>query len=364
MSSSSARGQATVELALGLLVFITVLVFGIHFAEVGMMKLRVQQAATAALWDTTGVRMHRFNTPGNSPPDFFTANQMRDQNNRRPEQAAEARYRDFDGLQNGGARTFTQVMTRGSRLNVQCRPVAVSPLPTSAPFNRLRSAYNPPTSGGTEVDGMECSASARVEPWGMPSRFLDQGNSGFFQVRNVLVPRIQVCAFGRAQGGSCQGTVSIALDDWGLSGSNASYGRELEACREDCLFNGRGNQAYMRTVARLYDQYNDFETRDFSIPYFIRSLFTQDPVVPELANVPVDERAFRMVFVGEDGPETGARTTQPFTFQTREQNTFSAFDFEWATTPYADAYKEAYQRRRSCFLGSRCDQSLFDKGAW
>jgi hypothetical protein len=363
MRRSSARGQATVELALSLLVFITVLLFGIHFAELGMMKLRVQQSATAALWDTTGVRMHRFNTAVDARPDFYTSNEMRDADGRSPSARAEARYSDFDGLSEGGADTFTQVMTRGSRLNVQCQPTSVSTLPGSQAFDRLRVAYTPARSGGKEVDGMACNASARVEVWGMPRSFME-GSGGFFDEQHVQRPRIRVCAFGRARGGSCRGSVPIALDDWALSGSKDKFGKELSACREDCLFDNGGNQAYKRTVQRLYDEYNSFETRDFSIPYFIRSLFTRDPVMPELSNVPVDERAFRLVFVGEDGPDTGAGTKEPFSFKTREQNTYQAYDFEWATTPYADAYQEAYRRRRECFLGSRCDQSYFDKGSW
>ncbi|HEX8437432.1 TadE family protein [Archangium sp.] len=365
MRQRSFRGQATVELALSLLVFVSVLLFGIHFAEVGMMKLRVQQAATAALWDTTGLRMHRFNTAADAPPEFRTSDEMLDKKGQAPGPRAEERFQDFDGRSTGGADGFTQVMTRGSRLSVQCEPARVSPLPQGEAFDRLRVAYTPAIAGGREVDGMACNADARVEVWGMPRSFVDDGAGGIMDVKHVLRPQLRVCAFGRARGGVCQGSVPIALDDWALSGSDESFGRELEACLEGCLFdNKEGNQAYKRTVNRLYDEYNSFETRDFSIPDFIRALFTNDPVVPELSNVPVDERAFRFVFVGEDGPDIGAGTTRPFTFKTREQDTYSVKDYEWATTPYADTYKKAYQRREQCFLGSRCDQSYFDKRTW
>jgi hypothetical protein len=359
------RGQGTVELALGTLVFVSILVFGIHFAELGMMKLRVQQAATAALWDTTGLRMHRFDTPVSEPPELRTADELRDADGRQPGPRAEARFRDFEGLSEGGRRTFTQAMTRGSRLNVVCDPVRVSPLPTGGAFTRLRVAYAPPQFGGVEVDGMSCSAEARVQAWGMPTRFLDRGGRGFFQVDNVLQPQLRVCAFGRAGGGRCQGSVSIALDDWGLSGSEERFGSELAACGQDCLFDGKGNQAYKRTVERLFERYNSFETKDFSIPDFMRELFTDSPSVPELANVPVDERAFRLVFIGEDGPnnsEDGGE--RPFSFKTHEQDTVRPIEFEWATSPYADAYKQAHDRREQCFLGTRCDRSAFDKGSW
>lgn len=363
MRRASVRGQATVELALGTLVFVTILVFGIHFAELGMMKLRVQQAAVAALWDTTGLRMHRFTSTANASAYFRSADEMRDKNGRLPGPRAQARFKDFEGLNEGGSSTFTQVMTRGSQLNVDCSPTQVSALPTGGAFKHLRVAYSPANAGGREVDGMQCSADARIEVWGMPTSFLEGSRDGFFQVKHVLQPRIKVCAFGRASGGRCLGTVSMALDDWGLAGSDKDYGEELEECREDCQFEGKGNQAYRLTVKRLYDEYNTYETQDFSIPLFIRSLFTQDPAVPELANVPVDERSFRMVFAGEAGSEIDGKT-EPFAFKTHEQDTRQVFDFGWATTPYADAYKDAYQRRGECFLGAPCDRSFFEKEAW
>ena len=58
-------GQATVELALGLLVFVTVLLFGIHFAEVGWLSLKVQEAGAWAMWEAAGANMR---WPGPSPP--------------------------------------------------------------------------------------------------------------------------------------------------------------------------------------------------------------------------------------------------------------------------------------------------------
>jgi hypothetical protein len=54
------RGQGTVELAIGLLVFVTVLIFGIHFAELSFLSLKTTEAASYAIWDSTGRRVHRF----------------------------------------------------------------------------------------------------------------------------------------------------------------------------------------------------------------------------------------------------------------------------------------------------------------
>ena len=113
--SLRARGQAALEMALGSLVFITLLLFGIHFGEVGVLTLRVQQAATSALWDTTGMRMHNYATPLDSDPRFFNANEIRDSKARLPAQRAQALYKSFDVLSPGGAGTITQAVTRASK---------------------------------------------------------------------------------------------------------------------------------------------------------------------------------------------------------------------------------------------------------
>src|SRR5207249_4993558 len=51
-------GQAAAEAAIGMLVFVTVLMFGLHFAEVGYLTVKIQEAANGALWDTTAKKMH------------------------------------------------------------------------------------------------------------------------------------------------------------------------------------------------------------------------------------------------------------------------------------------------------------------
>jgi hypothetical protein len=363
MRRATQRGQGTVELALGSLIFLTVLFFGIHFGEIGMMKLRVQQAGASALWETTGFRTHRLDAPVGSPPQFFSAPEVRDTNGRTSEEAAQLRYQDFEGSSNGGSTTFTQVMTRGASLTVTCTPTPISPLPNTDAFNRLRASYTLPVVGGREADGMACSASAQLQVWGLPRSFQeDSRGGGFFKVAHSMVPVIQVCAFGRARGGVCDGKVLMALDDWGLAGSDPSMGRELEVCKDNCVLTGGGNQAYKRTVERLYQKYNDFGARDYSIPDFIRTLFSESPTVPELNNVPVDETTFRMAFVGEEGPDGDG--SNPFAMKTREQDTRRAFDEYWTTSPYDDVYRTAYRRRGQCFLGSPCSRSYFDKSRW
>ena len=48
------RGQGVVELALSALLMVTVLIVGIYLCEVAFLNLKVQEAANAAMWESTG----------------------------------------------------------------------------------------------------------------------------------------------------------------------------------------------------------------------------------------------------------------------------------------------------------------------
>ena len=110
-SKASQRGQGTTELALGLLLFVTVLIFGIHFAEIGYLSLKVQESATSALWDTTSAKMHEL------PKNFDALTQLIDSN--KPGQLATERYKDFDGRASKQGRTkVVQLFTSAEGLKL------------------------------------------------------------------------------------------------------------------------------------------------------------------------------------------------------------------------------------------------------
>src|SRR5262249_1175943 len=58
MKIPNRRGQAVVELALGSTVLVTVIAFGIYFAEVTFEGMKVEEAANSALFDTTDYKHH------------------------------------------------------------------------------------------------------------------------------------------------------------------------------------------------------------------------------------------------------------------------------------------------------------------
>jgi hypothetical protein len=210
--ATARRGQALVETALGLMVFVTLLMFGIYFAEVGALTLKVQEAANFALWEATGHVQHN-----PQAGEFQRRNAV-------AEAASEAnrRYRDFDGRssQGGGARTIQLAIARATPLEVRCE----ADLPGGDPLIAGIRPSDAATGGGaaalaqamnTQVPGMACSASSSLRAARI-GRFLEPA---FFKVSHRRASALfTVCAAGRASDGSCGGRFSLLLDDWGLAG--------------------------------------------------------------------------------------------------------------------------------------------------
>ncbi|MFP2910411.1 hypothetical protein ACLESD_36315, partial [Pyxidicoccus sp. 3LFB2] len=157
MRSRSARGQALVETALGLMVFVTILVFGIYFAEVGALTLKVQEAANFALWDATGRVMH---DPENG--QWGRRGVVAD-----AEAEAAARYADFDGRERmgGTGMPIQQAIARAQPIQVDCRavlPTGVPGLPPSAAQVGPGEGAPLATAMNVDTEGMGCTASSSI----------------------------------------------------------------------------------------------------------------------------------------------------------------------------------------------------------
>ncbi|WP_375755179.1 pilus assembly protein [Corallococcus exercitus] len=197
----SSRGQSIVEAAIGVTLFITVLIFGIHFAEVGFLSLKVQEAAISALWDGTHGQMH------NIPATYGEAHDsMRD-----AAQNAQGRYADFNGLSRvDHGNGITQVFTRGTGMRVSCEQNGAVDW-AGALVTQL--VYR-------DEGGTACNAQASLSAWNIPRTFLDKGTEGGLYKEQHLADvesNLQVCAVGRAVGGQCNSRFSMLVDDWGLS---------------------------------------------------------------------------------------------------------------------------------------------------
>ncbi|MCE9669221.1 hypothetical protein LY474_15525 [Myxococcus stipitatus] len=201
--SRATRGQSLVETALGLMVFVTILLFGIYFAEVGALTLKVQEAANFTLWNATGRVMHDPEAGEWQRPAAITA------------AAAEAneRYADFDGRKrmDGEGVTIQLAIARSQPIGVDCETSLPAGVPDLTPAQA-----GTMLSGAMDVrsSGMRCSASARMRAERI-GRFMEP--RFFRESQREAAAAFTVCAAGRANGGRCPGQFAMLLDDWGLS---------------------------------------------------------------------------------------------------------------------------------------------------
>ncbi|OJT18816.1 hypothetical protein BO221_39525 [Archangium sp. Cb G35] len=311
---ASERGQGTTELALGLLLFVTVLIFGIHFAEVGYLSLKVQEAAASALWDTTSAKMHEL------PRNFDALTNLISSN--KPGQLATERYKDFDGRASKQGRTrLVQLFTSAQDLQVTCGEAVDIHFQPSASTNNT--VYR-------NVGGMRCNAQAELSPVKKFTRsFLDKGKGGFFSVPHYTMGSIPVCGMGRANGGECAGGFGILLDDWALSSRAESAECQLRNC---------GNSAYYDSAKVVYDKHNAVDGSSVSLA---RSIVGQAPIDP--GRFWMSFRGRTSNFLESDMPG-GDQDTR-----------------DWETTPGLNSrsqeYDRAYRNRKTCFLGNKCPSS-------
>lgn len=312
------RGQATVETALGVLAFVTLLTVGIHFAEVGYLSLKVQEAATTALWDATGPQPHRLNGLSFTPEMTTAINVAK--------ASAQSRCNDFDctTVTTNGA-TLTQLFTQASNLQVHCQlDGAIFPW---APATNL--SYQ-------DIGGVSCYADASLDAWKIPRNFLDQGSNKFFPTANYSAPTtLQVCSTGRALWGGCSNqNLSVLLDDWGLQNT----GNESAECP---VLPGGGctNMGYYTLVQNGFNAYPKGSGGALAmVAALLRSVPGGSP----------DPTTFWMSYRGEES-----------SFQETE-NGGDQDPNNWTTSPGRPAltetqYATAYGSRSPCFLGIRCN---------
>jgi hypothetical protein len=198
-----ARGAALVETALGATLMVTIIIFGIHFAEVGYLSLKVQEAAISALWNGTHRRMHAI------PFDYEQAEDAMEA----AAGDAQRRYADFNGLSRiNRAPGITQAFTTGRNMRVTCEQGGA---PDWDGTFLTRLMYR-------DRGAARCGAEADLSAFRLPRRFLDENDSESAlykeQHADERFTNIRVCATGRAVSGQCQGTFNMLVDDWGLAG--------------------------------------------------------------------------------------------------------------------------------------------------
>ncbi len=292
------------ELALCLIVFVTVVMVGIHFAEVGYLSLKVHQAAVSPLWDSTALRVHRMRHQQDDIGDFGAFDAIA------PAVMADARvrYLDFDGRSStpGSRAHISQVFTRLDALKVQCaREDTVS---FDVPRGR-RPALRAPRAGdwgyyppgqdvGRPTDsvldgvyenlgGIRCAAEAHLEGLPtLPTTFLE-GQGGFFKEKHAVLLDIKACAAGRPVGGRCQGGYGILLGDFAFSDTDVSGHCPLQPERPDIPCSE--NRAFYYAAKKVYD--NTGRSAGHAASDFADTFVGYSPI---------DESGFFMSYRGEE----------------------------------------------------------------
>lgn len=321
-----ARGQAAVEAALGTLVFVTVLVFGIHFAEIGYLSLKVTEAASFATWDATG-RQHNRYAGGSLNSSATGAAVTLSQNE------ATDRYSNWDGRQSSGAAP-THVFTQANPIEVQCNAIGTGVLGTLNVGAGLNGVFD----NGNQR-GMACTAEGQLDLINIGS-FHDPGSEGFFKAEHVAsgMTTLKICGTGRAWSaggnGDCQGSVPIVLGDWALSDVSNSEANE-------CDLYSCGNPQYKSAVETAFGNVQG-------------PTGAGQALAVAVAGYGTNEGAYWFTFKGEES-----------SFQ-QELGGVHAGDDAWTVTPggtyeAVPEYAAAYGSRRDCFLGFPCGNKYSSK---
>lgn len=218
-----ARGQAATELALGLTVMVTILTSALYFADLALVRLKTQEAATSAAWDLTALRIER-------QPNGDTLARIDG-----AVSEARARYADFDGrTRSPSLRTTGTLFTRQNGLALTAQAGAGVPL---RPVGFLRSVYG-------DLQGVRVAASSEVRTEGLSRAFLE-GARGLFAAPNLAGGTYTLRSMGPPGPANGQGLV-LALGDWGLAGQSESDDCTMATCPSR-------NPAFTSLVQAAYD---------------------------------------------------------------------------------------------------------------
>ena len=298
MTARRSRGQATTELALGSLVFVVVLLFGIHFGEVPVMMLKVKEAANYSVTHATGERTHLFTqaavVSGATYAPYSPAAISTD---------AQARYRDFDGMSDRvGATTFSAALTQASGFTAQCAADNAVSFAINRPAATIRTtgtgqafyddAFTFLTGRYQDRGGTSCAVSAQVTAFRIPSSFVDTGPGAMSKAPLVTRGTFPICGAGRPTGGACKGKLTVLTGDWAfdgpLNGTNADLNDDVETVQDSVV----SNDAYAEFVRQLYTRNGD--SQGTAGRKLIKIAAGVLPGMPE----DLDESAFNMSFKG------------------------------------------------------------------
>lgn len=305
------RGAAVVETALGVMVMVTVLLFGVHFGEILWVAMKVQEAGAGAKWDASAMRVHYL--PGDYTPASGVAERVA--------RTATDRYQDFDGRRSVRKKSaLTLVTAAASNMEVKCQLATDVTFPRGPMPRRLSGVYQ-------DVGGIRCQATADTWLTRIPHAFAEGGN-GLFAARHVDgADRYHACSFGRPFANDCADGPTVLLGDWGLAGTDEAYECYL-ASGDKCP-----NQAYFNSAKSVYD--SGGKAKGYAAMQFARSI---------VGTVPIDPNQFFFSFRGEESEFTECTPL-----------TDGEGPNKWVTNPGLGSpiaeYNDGYLARGNCALG-------------
>lgn len=335
------RGAATVETVLGVLVLVPVLLYGIHFSELGIVSMKVTEAGAAPLWEATAYPMHITGAPSSYEPmlqaAIFESNV-----------SAHLRYRgNFDGRVSAlttdrsgrlqGALQYTQAFTAAGMLAVRCASsrAATGPSLEYAPF------FISPTL--PDNGGMACRSEAAAFNL-IPNVFNEDAAGGGLSsasMKEGAANRVGIglCSVGRPDGlfGPCAGAFSMMMDDWGLASAEfPTGGKESDICSLTLAGFPCENVPYYAVTNRFYQLATS--------PINLARAPHRQLVAATVGGTPMlmaTDTQFYMSFTGE---------YQGFTMLTPSTDSDVMV---WQTTPFIwpTTYGVGYGTRSKCYLG-------------
>lgn len=261
-SRKAQRGGAVVELAITSVAFVTTLLFGLYFGEVGFMMLKVQEAAHSAMLDATSRRVHKLDLAA-VDSNFSNAYAPFGNNkfgHKGAGDKAEKEYQDFNGVEDKG-KGFSQVMAAAAGMKTQC--VSTSSQPGTDPLSfAIPNFSSPRPFMGDVVDymqrmyrdrgGVQCSSSAEIKALNFPKAFMENGGP-LAKEKLFQSQPLRVCGVGLARNGECKGELAVLTGDWAIDGElNSSANRDVIQMSTGFITPG-SNLAYRRIIGKLYD---------------------------------------------------------------------------------------------------------------
>ncbi|HLT29593.1 MAG TPA: TadE family protein [Myxococcaceae bacterium] len=318
----SRRGQATVELAIGLMLFVLLLVGGIHFGEMGMLAVKATEASSAALWDATGRLPHAYGRDGLAAYHDTVASRAQDR--------IGPQYEDFDGREDERGRSPSLVFTRASGLEVTCE-VAGADVFTPMDLGTVDGIYF----SANAQRGVRCTttAEASILPGRTPQEF--HTNTGWLTGPILKDTAVQFCGVGRAWGGSCNQGTPILIGEWALMNPISDEAGRCDVYDgEDCQ-----NPGYYAAVKAYYDS-------PAGVPKGEDGSALAEAV--SRRSSPSDEDAFYMSF---HGSEDGYQQRLDGTWVGRRTFTVTPGGPDFLGM---DQYHEMANTRSDCWLGLPC----------